>query len=241
MLITLLPQNGIGNYSAPNPINYRAGCARARSSFSISTPNYSARVHHSERQIERNFRHGDGENRRAARLSWVHPTRARGGIDGDDVEDDGPGDGYDDAGHGDAGDVGLVGPVGSARPVGPLVPLVTLGLLGPLGPARSQGRRRHRPIHQFDTLVQHPCAAAVLARTSEPSRHDDSRYRECVIQEPRFPEPAESVCVAACTQTVLGDNSRASGQRQRGAPLVGLCPRDSAELQRRERASPDEV
>ena len=61
MLITLLPQNGIGNYSAPNHINYRAGCARARSSFSKSTPNYSARARHSQRQIERNFRRGDGK------------------------------------------------------------------------------------------------------------------------------------------------------------------------------------
>ena len=59
MLITLLPQNGIGNYSAPNHINYRAGCARARSSFSTTTPNYSARARHSQRQIERDCRHGD--------------------------------------------------------------------------------------------------------------------------------------------------------------------------------------
>ena len=34
MLITLLSQKWIENYSAPNPINYRAGCACARSSWS---------------------------------------------------------------------------------------------------------------------------------------------------------------------------------------------------------------
>ena len=104
MLITLLPQNGIGNYSAPNPINYRAGCARARSSFSISTPNYSARVRHSERQIERNFRHGDGGNLSPSHFSWLHPIRARCHVDGEDDEGEGNDGACDDAGHGDAGD-----------------------------------------------------------------------------------------------------------------------------------------
>ena len=53
MLITLLPQNRIGNYSAPTPINFRAGCARARSSFSEPTPNYSATPWHSHMQIDK--------------------------------------------------------------------------------------------------------------------------------------------------------------------------------------------
>ena len=104
MLITLLPQSGNGNYSAPNHINYRAGCARARSSFSETTPNYPARARHSQRPIERNFRHGDGENLRPPRLSWLHPISTRGHVDGDDDEDDGHDAAYDDADQGDADD-----------------------------------------------------------------------------------------------------------------------------------------
>ena len=90
MLITLLSQNGIENYSAPNLIICRAGYACARSSWSTFYSDLLLSDASLETHIERNFRHGDGENRRAARLSWVHPTRARGRIDGSHVEDDDP-------------------------------------------------------------------------------------------------------------------------------------------------------
>ena len=99
MLITLLPQNRIGNYAAPNPVNYRDGCARARSSFKETTPNDSACACHSKMQIDKNFRHGDGGNRSPPRLSWFLPIRAQCHIDGDDDEDDGRGGVHDDAGH----------------------------------------------------------------------------------------------------------------------------------------------
>ena len=93
MLITLLPQNGIGNYSAPNHINYRAGCARARSSFSTTTPNYSARARHSQRQTERDCRHGDvGFPMVMALLMLAMRWGDAHGDDGDDDDADGVGD-----------------------------------------------------------------------------------------------------------------------------------------------------